>query len=240
MRLPTEDEWNRIYDHVGLADVSRRPRQRQPASGPLGSSCPVTLFAHGELFDVVGVWRWCETPTYPFDSRRASIDDFTPTDDRHAIIKGGSWITGNESRHAARHLPPPLLPACGLSLHRQRARCSSPASCKDRRAAVAIRRGSHYGDEAFGVPNFPKALADIAISAQRRFGRASSAARARPRLRHRARELRAGAPLRARGRHRLLGAFIQAGAKLAETGALRHRADEGELVSYHERRLDTR
>ena len=33
--------------------------------------------------------------------------------------------------------------------------------------------------------------------------------------------------------------FIQAGAKLAETGALRYTMpDEGELVSYHERRLD--
>ena len=109
VRLPTEDEWNRIHDHVGLADVPHdAPAKANLHLDHWASSCPVTLFPHGELFDVVGnVWQWCETPTYPFDGFEVHpiYDDFTtPTfDDRHAIIKGGSWLCA--ANFCARYRP---------------------------------------------------------------------------------------------------------------------------------------
>ena len=247
VRLPTEDEWNRIHDHAGLADVPHDA----PANANLhldhwASSCPVTRFAHGELFDVVGnVWQWCETPTYPFDGFDVHpiYDDFTtPTfDDRHAIIKGGSWISaGNESRHASRYaFRRHFFQHAGLRYIVSEAPVINPASSYETDTLLSQYAEFHYGDEAFGVPNFPKALADIAIAAQRRFGKGRFG---------RALDLgcatgRASFEL-ARAFERVVGIdfsarFIQAGVKLAETGVLRYTMpDEGELVTYHERRLD--
>ena len=69
VRLPTEDEWYRLYDVAGIAEVDAG----QPASANLrldyyASPCSVSAFRHGELFDVVGnVWQWMETPIYPFE-----------------------------------------------------------------------------------------------------------------------------------------------------------------------------
>ncbi len=247
VRLPTEDEWNRLYDHVGLSDVP----VDAPASANLhldhwASSCPVTHFAHGELFDVVGnVWQWCETPTYPFDGFDVHpiYDDFTtPTfDERHNIIKGGSWIaTGNESRHASRYaFRRHFVQHAGFRYIVSDAPVSNPASSYESDALLSQYAEFHYGDELFGVPNFPQALADIAIDAQRRLGNGQfkraldlgcATGRASFEL-ARAFERVAGIDFSAR--------FIQAGVKLAETGVLRYTLpDEGDLVSYHERRLD--
>lgn len=247
VRLPTEDEWHRLYDHVGLGDV--------PPDIPAGanlhldhwaSSCPVDTFAHGELFDVVGnVWQWCETPTYPFDGFEVHpiYDDFTtPTfDDRHNLIKGGSWIsTGNESRHASRYaFRRHFFQHAGFRYIVSDAPVVNPASAYETDALLSQYAEFHYGDGAFGVPNFPKALAEIAIDAQRQYGNGRFA---------RALDLgcatgRASFEL-ARAFEEVVGIdfsarFIQAGARLAETGVLRYTLpDEGELVSYHERRLD--
>ncbi len=247
VRLPSEDEWNRLYDHVGLSDVP----PDAPANANLhldhwASNCPVTRFAHGELFDVVGnVWQWCETPTYPFDGFDVHpiYDDFTaPTfDDRHNIIKGGSWIsTGNESRHASRYaFRRHFFQHAGFRYIVSEAPVINPASSYESDALLSQYAEFHYGDEHFGVPNFPRALADIAIDAQRRLGNGQF---------RRALDLgcatgRASFEL-ARAFERVVGIdfsarFIQAGVKLAETGVLRYTLpDEGELVSYHERRLD--
>ena len=247
VRLPSEDEWKRLYDHVGLSDVP----PDAPANANLhldhwASNCPVTRFAHGELFDVVGnVWQWCETPTYPFDGFDVHpiYDDFTaPTfDDRHNIIKGGSWIsTGNESRHASRYaFRRHFFQHAGFRYIVSEAPVINPASSYESDALLSQYAEFHYGDEHFGVPNFPRALADIAIDAQRRLGNGQF---------RRALDLgcatgRASFEL-ARAFERVVGIdfsarFIQAGVKLAETGVLRYTLpDEGELVSYHERRLD--
>ncbi|MCB1944364.1 MAG: SAM-dependent methyltransferase, partial [Thauera sp.] len=101
-------------------------------------------------------------------------DDFTtPTfDDRHGIIKGGSWISaGNESRHASRYaFRRHFFQHAGLRYIVSEAPVLNPASTYETDALLSQYAEFHYGDEAFGVPNFPKALADIAISAQRRFG----------------------------------------------------------------------
>ncbi|MBR0567668.1 5-histidylcysteine sulfoxide synthase [Azoarcus sp. L1K30] len=247
VRLPTEDEWHRLYDHAGLSDVPHNA----PAGANLhldhgASSCPVDRFAHGELFDVVGnVWQWCETPTYPFDGFAVHpiYDDFTtPTfDDRHNIIKGGSWIaTGNESRHASRYaFRRHFFQHAGFRYVVTDTPVTNPASAYETDALLSQYAEFHYGDEIFGVPNFPKALADIAIDAHKRLGNRSF---------ERALDLgcatgRASFEL-ARAFKRVVGIdfsarFIQAGVKLAESGSLRYTLpDEGELVSYHERRLD--
>lgn len=247
VRLPTEDEWHRVYDHAGLRDVP----PDAPADANLhldhrASSCPVTRFAHGELFDVVGnVWQWCETPTYPFDGFDVHpiYDDFTtPTfDDRHNLIKGGSWISaGNESRAASRYaFRRHFFQHAGFRYVVSEAPVVNPASSYETDALLSQYAEFHYGDERFGVPNFPKALAQIAIEAQRRFGngrlvRALDLGCATGRASFelaRAFEHVTGIDFSAR--------FIQAGARLRDTGVLRYTLpDEGELVSYHERRLD--
>ena len=76
------------------------------------SPCSVDEFRQGDFFDVIGnVWQWTSTPIDGFEGFEVHplYDDFsTPTfDGKHAIIKGGSWIsTGNltlsQSRYAFR------------------------------------------------------------------------------------------------------------------------------------------
>ena len=247
-RLPSEDEWNRLYDHAGLADV---PHDAQAAANlhldHWASSCPVTRFTHGELSDVVGnVWQWCETPTYPFDGFDVHpiYDDFTsPTfDERHNIIKGGSWISaGNESRHASRYaFRRHFFQHAGFRYVVTDTPASNPKSAYETDAMVSQYAEFHYGDTALGVPNFPQAMAQMAADAHRRFGNGSQG-----------RALDLGC---ATGRSsfelaqtfdKVIGVdfsarFIQVGIRLAETGSIRYTTpEEGELVSYHERRLDT-
>lgn len=248
VRLPTEDEWNRLYDVSGLADV---PDGRLAGANlhldHFASSCPVGKFAHGELFDVVGnVWQWCETPTYPFDGFAVHpiYDDFTtPTfDERHNLIKGGSWIsTGNESRHAARYaFRRHFFQHAGFRYVVTETPVLNPDSAYETDALLSQYAEFHYGDPLFGVPNFPKALAERCLDAQRRFGNGRFG---------RALDLgcatgRASFEL-ARAFDKVVGIdfsarFIQAGVRLAEAGSLRYAlTEEGTLVSYHERRLDT-
>ena len=243
VRLPSEDEWYRLYDVAGLHEVPAD----QPAAANLqldhwASSCPVTQFRHGELYDVVGnVWQWTETPTYPFDGFEVHpvYDDFTtPTfDGRHNLIKGGSWIAcGNEAIRASRYAfrrhffqhagfryvvadPLPETPAVGYESDRMLNEYSE----------------FHYGDEYFGVHNFPRVLAEIAIRAMQ--GRPA----------HKALDLgcatgRATFEL-ARHFEHVTGIdfstrFIGAGVQMAEQGMLRYTLpDEGELLLYKERKL---
>ena len=162
-------------------------------------------------------------------------------DDRHAIIKGGSWIsTGNESRHASRYaFRRHFFQHAGFRIVVTDTPVTNPASAYETDALLSQYVEFHYGDEALGVPNFPKALADIAVEAHRRHGNGRF---------ERALDIgcatgRASFEL-ARAFAQVVGIdysarFIQVGARLAETGSLRYTmADEGELVTYHERRLD--
>ncbi|HWS11379.1 MAG TPA: 5-histidylcysteine sulfoxide synthase, partial [Rhodocyclaceae bacterium] len=173
VRLPTEDEWNRMAEFAGVADV---PEGRAaPANLHLdhwASSCPVTEFRHGELFDAVGnVWQWTETPTYPFDGFAVHpiYDDFTtPTfDERHNIIKGGSWIScGNESRRASRYaFRRHFFQHAGLRYVVSEALGRLPSSRYETDRLLSEYAEFHFGDEYFGVPNFPTALARLALEA---------------------------------------------------------------------------
>lgn len=110
IRLPSEEEWYALRDlHVKMDEPFW---DKAPANINLeyfASSVPVDTFAFDEFYDVIGnVWQWTETPINGFDGFEVHplYDDFSvPTfDDRHNIIKGGSWIsTGNEIIRSSRY-----------------------------------------------------------------------------------------------------------------------------------------
>ena len=240
VRLPTEDEWQALRHFAGVGDVPGDP----PVSANIGlshyaSSCPVTRFAHGALFDVVGnVWQWLETPTYPFDGFAVHpiYDDFTtPTfDDRHNLIKGGSWIScGNEaspmSRYAFRRH---FFQHAGFRYVVADAPATQPTSHYETDRLISEYIEFHYGAEYFGVPNFPRTLAQLAIAvmgdrpARKALDLGCATGRATFELARHFDHV-TGLDFSAR--------FIGIGTQLAEQGRLRYTlTEEGELVSYKE------
>ncbi len=238
VRLPSEDEWYRIYDVSAVAEV---PAQ-QTAKANLhldhwASSCPVNRFAHGEFFDVVGnVWQWTETPIYPFEGFEVHplYDDFTtPTfDGRHNLIKGGSWIScGNETLRSARYaFRRHFFQHAGFRYVVSDNPPAVPNAYYESDQQLTEYAEFHYGAEYFGVANYPKTLAELAMASMQgkpmrkamdlgcAVGRASF-------------EL-------AKGFDEVVGVdfsarFINLGVQLAEQGHVRYTVtDEGELVSY--------
>ena len=243
VRLPTEDEWQRIAEVADVAEVPiEAPVHANLHLDHWASSCPVNQFAQGPFFDVVGnVWQWTETPIYGFDGFRVHplYDDFsTPTfDDRHNLIKGGSWIScGNESRLAARYaFRRHFFQHAGFRYVVGDEPAAIPESRYETDALLSQYAEFHYGDEYFGVPNFPAALARLAIEAMgdKPAGKALDLGCAAGRTtfelaRHF--ERATGIDFSAR--------LIASGVHLAASGSLRYTLpEEGELVSYHERSL---
>lgn len=167
IRLPSEDEYLRLRDHSQAQDcVAQANVNLQLAA----SSCPVTRCQQGEFYDVIGnVWQWTETPIHPFEGFKVHplYDDFTtPTfDNKHNLIKGGSWIsTGNEingsSRYAFRRH---FFQHAGFRYIASEAPVQKEFSTYETDSAVAQYCEFHFGDEYFGVANFAKAYADLAI-----------------------------------------------------------------------------
>lgn len=176
VRLPTEDEWYRLYDTVGLQDtldLKEIGAQKANANIQLdywASSCPVNKFAQGEFYDVVGnAWQWTETPIYPFEGFdvHTIYDDFTtPTfDERHNLIKGGSWIScGNETLRDARYaFRRHFFQHAGFRYVVSEELKPVPGSHYETDKLLSEYAEFHYGDEYFGVVNFSKALAELAI-----------------------------------------------------------------------------
>jgi len=242
-RMPTEDEWVRLYDLAGLHEVSHD--QRASANLHLdhyASSCPVTEFRQGELYDVVGnAWQWTETPIFPFEGFKVHplYDDFTtPTyDGRHNLIKGGSWIScGNEALRSARYaFRRHFFQHAGFRYVVSDTPVTPNTSHYETDKLLSEYAEFHYGNVYFGVPNFPKELSEIAINAMR--GRPMRCAldlgcatgRATFELARHFEHV-TGIDFSAR--------FIGMGSQLAQEGVLRYTlADEGELVFYRERRL---
>jgi 5-histidylcysteine sulfoxide synthase/putative 4-mercaptohistidine N1-methyltranferase len=243
IRLPTEDEWQHLYEKSGL----QHPQEQQACHANLhldhyASSCPVNQFAHGELFDVVGnVWQWTETPTYPFEGFDVHpiYDDFTtPTfDDRHNIIKGGSWIScGNESHADSRYaFRRHFFQHAGFRYIATNNTVNAVSSRYETDKFMSEYAEFHYGDSYFGVENFSAALAKLAVNnmAQRPARTAldlgCASGRATFELARHFEQV-TGIDFSAR--------FVQQGVQLAEQGMLRYTlCEEGELVSYKERRL---
>jgi 5-histidylcysteine sulfoxide synthase len=117
-RLPTEDEYNMLLcsrsPFCDSNDDSGDKDQYLPTNCNIGllkysSSTPVDMYSTDGVNDVMGnIWQWTKTPTYPFNGFvvHPLYDDFTsPTfDDKHNMIKGGSWITtGNEATRFSRY-----------------------------------------------------------------------------------------------------------------------------------------
>ncbi|CCW59617.1 unnamed protein product [Phytomonas sp. EM1] len=111
VRLLTEEEWTLLYDRYIQQDQAEWGEASAPGNVNLEhyqSSCPVSLFKHGDLYDVIGnVWQHCCTPVYPLKGYEVHpfYDDFSlPTfDGLHASMKGGTWVTtGNAATRDAR------------------------------------------------------------------------------------------------------------------------------------------
>jgi 5-histidylcysteine sulfoxide synthase/putative 4-mercaptohistidine N1-methyltranferase len=243
VRLPTEDEWQALCRYAGADGL---PDERVAAANlqldHYASSCPVTEFAHGPFFDVIGnVWQWMETPTYPFDGFRthAIYDDFTvPTfDDRHNLIKGGSWIScGNEAIPASRYaFRRHFFQHAGLRYVVADAPARMQTSHYETDRLVSDYAEFHYGDEYLGVPNFPRALARLAIEAMgdRPARKALDVGCAAGR----------GTFELARDFEHVTGidfstSFIRLGFELIERGRLRYTlVEEGELLAWKEHSL---
>ncbi len=243
VRLPTEDEWYRLYDLTGLSEV---PHDK-PAVGNLHldhyvSSCPVDEFAQGDFYDIVGnVWQWTETPTYPFEGFDVHplYDDFTtPTfDNQHNLIKGGAWVScGNETLRSARYaFRRHFFQHAGFRYVVSAALATLQTSNYETDKLLSEYAEFHYGDTYFDVPNFPKALAEIAIKAMgdRPAGKAldlgCASGRATFELARHFDHV-TGIDFSAR--------FIGQGVQLAQQGVLRYTLiDEGDLVFYRERTL---
>ena len=243
VRLPTEDEWYRLYEEAGLAEIPGE----MPASANIhldhyASPCPVNAFGQGKLYDVTGnVWQWTETSIYPFEGFDVHpyYDDFTaPTfDTRHNLFKGGSWIScGNESLSSARYaFRRHFFQHAGFRYVVAAAPSMPSSSVYETDKQLSEYAEFHYGDEYFGVSNFPKTLAQLAIEVMgdRPAGQALDLGCATGRAtfelaRHFAHVT--GIDFSAR--------FIDLGVQLAAQGVARYTiVDEGELVSYRERKL---
>ena len=243
VRLPCEDEWQRLADFSGVEEVAEdRVAAANLHLDQFASSCPVNRYAHGPLYDVVGnVWQWTTTPIYPYAGFKVHplYDDFTtPTfDERHNLFKGGSWIScGNETRLSARYaFRRHFFQHAGFRYVVGEAPPAPPPSHYENDKLLSEYAEFHYGECYFGVANFSQALAELAIRAMgTRVARHAldlgcASGRASFEL-ARAFEVVEGIDFSAR--------FIGQGVEMAERGVLRYTlVEEGELVSYRERRL---
>ena len=242
VRLPTEDEWYRLYDVSGVKAVGAEPVFANLHLDHFASSCPVNQFAHGDFFDVIGnVWQWTETPIYPFEGFDVHpiYDDFTtPTfDERHNLIKGGSWIScGNESLRSSRYaFRRHFFQHAGFRYVVGEEISTVPGSHYETDKLLSEYAEFHYGDEYFSVPNFSKALVDLGMAAmidkprRKALDLGCASGRATFEL-ARYFEAVTGVDFSAR--------FIGQGVQLVNEGVLRYTlTDEGELVSYKSRSL---
>lgn len=157
VRLPSEDEYYRLYDYVNAGHKDANIGLKQ------FNQSPVDKYEFDGFYDVTGnVWQWSLTPTYPFDDFETHpiYDDFTtPTfDDRHALMKGGSFISlGNEILREARYaFRKHFFQHAGFryvkSDNEYRTKLNDNVYETDE--SIAQYCEFHYGDENFGVKNF--------------------------------------------------------------------------------------
>ena len=243
IRLPTEEEWYLLRDRA--VDTDQPYWETAPGNINLehyASSCPVTQFQFGDFYDLIGnVWQWTETPITGFAGFEVHpyYDDFsTPTfDGLHNLIKGGSWIsTGNEatrdSRYAFRRH---FFQHAGLRYVQSDQPVSIRVDTYETDRSVAQYCESHYGEDYFGVPNFPLAMSQLCLALMKDRPRSKAldlgcaVGRATFEL---AREFEDVTGLDSSAR------FIRIGVELRDKGYVRYtRIEEGELVSYQETKL---
>lgn len=241
VQLPCEAEWQTLR-----AQVSGDQPDWETAPGNINlahwaSACPVDRFAQGEgFFDIVGyVWQWTSTPISGFEGFKVHprYDDFsTPTfDGKHDLMKGGSWIsTGNEALASARYaFRRHFFQHAGLRYVVSNYKEPVLENPYESDEQVCQYLDFHYGAEHFGVANFPKAVAEIAIRHCPSGGRAldigCAVGRASLELARRFEHVD-GVDFSAR--------FIDVALQLIAQESYRYTLPvEGELVDYHEARL---
>ena len=173
IRLPTEAEWQRLYDQT--IDVHYPKWSQTPGNIELSyaaSAVPVDMFTFGkeQFGDVIGnVWQWTETAIDGFDGFlvHPAYDDFSvPTfDGQHNLIKGGSWAsTGNEAHKDARYaFRRHFFQHAGFRYVESEQTVDQTFNTYETDELISQYLEFHYGDEYFGVPNFPKACIDALI-----------------------------------------------------------------------------
>jgi 5-histidylcysteine sulfoxide synthase/putative 4-mercaptohistidine N1-methyltranferase len=243
VRLPTEDEWYRLYDYANVSAVNDAKTMANLHLDYYASPCPVNTFSQGDFYDVVGnVWQWTETPIYPFEGFdvHTVYDDFTtPTfDERHNLMKGGSWIScGNETLREARYaFRRHFFQHAGFRYVVSEDIKPVPSSHYETDKLLSEYAEFHYGDEYFGVPNFSKKLVEIAAHLladkpkKTALDLGCASGRATFELAHYFEQV-TGIDFSAR--------FVGQGTLLADGGTLRYTlVDEGELVGYKSRNLE--
>ena len=167
IRLPSEDEYLRLREH---SQALHFKNQANFNLQKFASSTPIDQNKTGDFHDVLGnVWQWTQTPIYPYEGFKVHplYDDFTmPTfDNKHNLFTGGSWIsTGNEingfSRYAFRRH---FFQHAGFRYIESDAEVQTEFSTYETDHSVSQYCEFHFGDEYFGVENFAKAYANIAI-----------------------------------------------------------------------------
>lgn len=244
IRMPDEAEYRRMLEVSGLAVEEHETRISANWNlEHFASSVPVDMYRQGDFYDLVGnVWQWSETPTYPFDGFEVHplYDDFTvPTfDNRHNLIKGGSWIsTGNEialhSRYAFRRH---FYQHAGFRYVVSDKPVKIDFDVYETDEMVASYCEFHYGESCFGIPNFHKEIARIALTAlgdqpkRRALDMGCSVGRTAFELAGVFEDVDA-LDFSAR--------FVQIGAQMQRSGRIRYeRKEEGGLVTFQERTLD--
>ena len=171
IRMPTEAEWYKLRE---LVDTDQPYWDKAPGNINLEyemSACPVNRheFAEG-FFDIIGnSWQWTETPIDGFDGYNVHpmYDDFsTPTfDGKHNVFKGGTWIsTGNyaikDSRYAFRRH---FFQYSGLRYVEGEKLKEHEANMYEKDEIISQYIEFHYGEEYYGVPNFPVACIHAAL-----------------------------------------------------------------------------
>lgn len=242
VRLPTEDEWLRLYDYAGVNELGTGQASANIHLDHAASSCSVDTFAFGDFYDVIGnVWQWTETPTYPYDGFKVHpiYDDFTtPTfDGQHNLIKGGSWIScGNETRKASRYaFRRHFFQHAGFRYIVSDAPVKPVTSHYETDKMLSEYAEFHYGENYFDVPNFPQTLAELAVGLMgdqpknEALDLGCAVGRASFELARHFDHV-TGVDFSAR--------LINLGVQLKDEGVMRYTiADEGELVHYMERNL---
>jgi len=243
IRLPTEAEWYHFYEIHNLPDQT--DWEKAPGNINLeykASSCPVDKFKTGEFYDVIGnVWQWTEMPisSYPGFKVHPFYDDFsTPTfDNRHNLMKGGSWIsTGNEAtKHARFAFRRHFYQHAGFRYIESDEPVKLPDSIYEIEADVTHHCEMHWGEDCFGVVNFQKALAELALKAVQKGSKEhalSIGCKVGRTAFELAREFTKVTGLDFTTRH------LKAGVTMKTKGILNYTLqEEGDLINYHEKRL---
>ena len=172
--LISEAQWHHLYNESNIQNVPNFDDTKANINfAHYASPCPVNEFSFGELYDIMGnVWQWTATPTDGFKGFEPHpiYDDFsTPTfDGKHNIIKGASFAsTGNalmeHSRYAFRRH---FYQHAGFRYtikKEENMKQQKEENIYEHDELVNQYSDFQYGENYFGIENFAKKTAELAI-----------------------------------------------------------------------------